>query len=222
MKIEDIFEIAKERNALAEHEVKTLLKNYGIPVPNFAVIESEGEIESLNLKFPVVVKASSPKILHKTDIGAVRLNIKDKDELKAVVREFKEKFPDAKILVEEMENKNVEVIVGVINDATFGPAIMFGLGGIFVEVLRDVTFRVIPITREDAEEMLSEIKGRKLLEGFRGIKVDKEAIIKILLRVSELARKLEPVIDQLDLNPIFVKEEGAVVVDAKMLLKKPE
>ncbi len=222
MKIEDIFEIAKERNALAEHEVKTLLKNYGIPVPNFAVIESEGEVESLNLKFPVVVKASSPKILHKTDIGAVRLNIKDKDELKAVVREFKEKFPDAKILVEEMENKNVEVIVGVINDATFGPAIMFGLGGIFVEVLRDVTFRVIPITREDAEEMLSEIKGRKLLEGFRGIKVDKEAIIKILLRVSELARKLEPVIDQLDLNPIFVKEEGAVVVDAKMLLKKPE
>jgi len=222
MKIGDIFEIAKERNALAEHEVKTLLKNYGIPVPNFAVIESEGEIESLNLKFPVVVKASSPKILHKTDIGAVRLNIKDKDELKAVVREFKEKFPDAKILVEEMENKNVEVIVGVINDATFGPAIMFGLGGIFVEVLRDVTFRVIPITREDAEEMLSEIKGRKLLEGFRGIKVDKEAIIKILLRVSELAQKLEPVIDQLDLNPIFVKEEGAVVVDAKMLLKKPE
>jgi len=222
MKIENVFEIAKERNALAEHEVKTLLKNYGIPVPNFAVIESEEEIESLNLKFPVVVKASSPKILHKTDIGAVKLNIKDKDELKAVVREFKEKFPDAKILVEEMEDKNVEVIVGIINDATFGPAIMFGLGGIFVEVLRDVTFRVVPITREDAEEMLSEIKGRKLLEGFRGIKVDKEAIIKILLRVSELAQKLEPVIDQLDLNPIFVKEEGAVVVDAKMLLKKPE
>jgi len=222
MDVKDVFEIAKERRALAEHEVKSLLRNYGIPVPNFVVIDSPEDVESINLRFPVVVKASSHEILHKTDVGAVRLNVKDPEELKNVIKEFKEKFKNAKILVEEMEDKNLEVIVGVINDPTFGPAIMFGLGGIFVEVLRDVTFRVVPITRADAEEMLREIKGAKLLEGFRGIKVDREALIKILLRVSDLAQKLEPVIDQLDLNPIFLKESGAVVVDAKMLLRRSE
>ncbi|MCD6503589.1 MAG: acetyl-CoA synthetase [Thermoplasmata archaeon] len=222
MNVEDVFEIAKERNALAEHEVKSLLRDYGIPVPNFMVVNSPEDVESITLKFPVVVKASSPNILHKTDVGAVRLNVKDIEELKTVVKEFKEKFKDAKILIEEMEDKNLEVIVGVINDATFGPAIMFGLGGIFVEVLRDVTFRVVPITRADAEDMLKEIKGAKLLEGFRGIKVDREALVKILLRVSDLAQELEPVIDQLDLNPIFLKESGAVVVDAKMLLRRPK
>ena len=222
MNVEDVFEIAKERNALAEHEVKSLLRDYGIPVPNFMVVNSPEDVERITLKFPVVVKASSPNILHKTDVGAVRLNVKDIEELKTVVKEFKEKFKDAKILIEEMEDKNLEVIVGVINDATFGPAIMFGLGGIFVEVLRDVTFRVVPITRADAEDMLKEIKGAKLLEGFRGIKVDREALVKILLRVSDLAQELEPVIDQLDLNPIFLKESGAVVVDAKMLLRRPK
>ena len=222
MNVDDVFNIARERRALAEHEVKSLLKNYGIPVSKFVVVDSPDEVENVDLRFPVVVKASSPEILHKTDVGAVRLNVGNIEELKSVVKEFKEKFKDARILIEEMETKNLEVIVGVINDATFGPAIMFGLGGIFVEVLRDVTFRVVPITRSDAEEMLKEIKGAKLLEGFRGIKVDREALIKILLKVSDLAQKLEPVIDQLDLNPIFLKEEGAVVVDAKMLLKRLE
>jgi len=178
MNVEDVFEIAKERNALAEHEVKSLLRDYGIPVPNFMVVNSPEDVESITLKFPVVVKASSPNILHKTDVGAVRLNVKDIEELKTVVKEFKEKFKDAKILIEEMEDKNLEVIVGVINDATFGP--------------------------------------------FRGIKVDREALVKILLRVSDLAQELEPVIDQLDLNPIFLKESGAVVVDAKMLLRRPK
>jgi len=222
MNVEEVFKIAEERNALAEHEVKELLKSNGIPVPNFCVIEGPEEVEKVNLRFPVVVKASSPKILHKTDVGAVVLGVKDKEELKKVAEEFKQKFPDAKILVEEMEDKKLEVIIGVIHDATFGLAIMFGLGGIFVEVLKDVTFRVIPITRQDAEEMLSEIKGSKLLEGFRGIKVDREAVIDLLLKISELAQKLEGVLDQMDLNPVFVKEQGVVVVDAKIMLKKRE
>ncbi len=222
MNVEEVFKIAEERNALAEHEVKELLKANGIPVPNFCVIEGPEEVEKVNLKFPVVVKASSPKILHKTDVGAVVLGVKDKEELRKVAKEFKQKFPDAKILVEEMEEKKLEVIIGVIHDATFGLAIMFGLGGIFVEVLKDVTFRVIPITRQDAEEMLSEIKGSKLLEGFRGIKVDREAVIELLLKISDLAQKLEGVLDQMDLNPVFVKEQGVVVVDAKIMLKKRE
>ncbi len=222
MKIEEVFKIAEERNALAEHEVKELLRDNGIPVPNFCVIEGPEEVDKVNLKFPVVVKASSPKILHKTDVGAVVLGVKDKEELKKVAEQFKQKFPDAKILVEEMEEKKLEVIIGVIHDATFGLAIMFGLGGIFVEVLKDVTFRVVPITRQDAEEMVSEIKGRKLLEGFRGIKVDREAVIELLLKISELAQKLEGVLDQMDLNPVFVKEQGVVVVDAKIMLKKRE
>jgi|Deesub1362A_J573_1020465.scaffolds.fasta_scaffold01025_19 acyl-CoA synthetase (NDP forming) len=204
------------RKALAEHEVKAILKHYGIRVPRYEVLE---EYRPVDLRYPLAVKVSSPEVLHKTDVGGVILGVKNEEELKVAVEEIRGKFPGAAVLVEEMEKSGVEVIVGVLRDRDFGLAIMFGIGGIFTEVFRDVTFRVLPIDEDDAEDMLTEIKGRKVLEGFRGIKVDREGLKELLLRVSDMAMDLSDFIEQMDLNPVFVREDGAVVVDAKMVLR---
>ncbi len=182
------------------------------------MVSSFDAIDQKKLKFPVVLKVSSPGILHKTDVGGVVLDI-DRDELEHEFTKMREKFPDAKILVESQQDRRVEVIVGLINDPTFGLTVMFGLGGIYTEVYKDVTFRVVPIKKEDAEEMMHEIKAAPILEGFRKIKVDREAILAILMKVSSLGEKYMDKIDQMDLNPVFVKEKGAVVVDAKLLLR---
>jgi acyl-CoA synthetase (NDP forming) len=142
-----------------------------------------------------------------------------KDQLESEFSKMKKKFDKDPILVESMQDRRVEVIIGLINDPTFGLTIMFGLGGIYTEVYKDVTFRVVPIKKGDAEEMLSEIKAAPILEGFRKIKVDREALLNLLLKVSSLGVKYMDHLDQMDLNPVFVKEKGVVVVDAKMLLK---
>ncbi len=206
------------RKSLAENEVKELLRESGIPTTDFQVVSRYDEIDQKKLRFPVVLKVCSPKILHKTDVGGVVLDVM-KDDLEAEFKKMKEKFQEEKILVESLQDRRVEVIVGLINDATFGLTLMFGLGGIYTEVYKDVTFRVVPIKKEDAEEMLREIKAAPILEGFRKIKVDRDAIISILLKVSSLGEKYMDKIDQMDLNPVFVKEKGAVVVDAKLLLR---
>ena len=206
------------RKALAENEVKELLRESGIPTTDFQVVDKFGDIDLKKLKSLVVLKVCSPNILHKTDVGGVVLDV-PKDQLEEEFREMKEKFPNEKILVESHQDRRVEVIVGLINDPTFGLTVMFGLGGIYTEVYKDVTFRVVPIKKEDAEEMLKEIKAAPILEGFRKIKVDRDAIINILMKVSALGVKYMDTVDQMDLNPVFVKERGAVVVDAKLLLR---
>ncbi|HEX7393177.1 MAG TPA: acetate--CoA ligase family protein [Thermoplasmata archaeon] len=206
------------RKSLAENEVKEFLRESGIPTTDFQVVRSVGEIDQKKLKFPVVLKVCSPNILHKTDVGGVVLDV-HKDALEQEFSKMREKFPNEQILVESHQDRRVEVIVGLINDPTFGLTIMFGLGGIYTEVYKDVTFRVVPIKKEDAEEMLREIKAAPILEGFRKIKVDRDAILSILMKVSALGEKYMDRIDQMDLNPVFVKEKGAVVVDAKLLLR---
>ncbi len=198
-----------------EFEAKNLLKKYGIAVPNGVLVRDLNELEGLKLKYPLVAKVSSEKILHKTDVGGVILGIQNEEELRDAVRELMEKFHEP-VLVEEMLKGGVEVIVGVTKDPTFGHAIMFGLGGIFTEVFRDVTFRVIPISRKDAELMLEDIKGKKLLEGYRGIKVSRDAIVDLLLKVSKLVEE-NPDIGGMDLNPVFVRENDCVVLDAKII-----
>ena len=206
------------RKALAENEVKELLRASGIPTTDFQVVRRFEEIDQKKLKFPVVMKVCSPNILHKTDVGGVVLDV----TRESVAQEFakmRERFPNETILVEPMQDGRVEIIIGLINDRTFGLTIMFGLGGIYTEVYKDVTFRVVPIKREDADEMLKEIKAAPILEGFRKIKVDREAIVNLLMKVSALGEKYRDRLDQMDLNPVFVKEKGLVVVDAKMLLK---
>jgi len=206
------------RKSLAENEVKELLRESGIPTTDFQVVTRYEEIDQKKLRFPVVLKVCSPKILHKTDVGGVVLDIA-KDDLEQEFRKMRDKFREEKILVESLQDRRVEVIVGLINDQTFGLTLMFGLGGIYTEVYKDVTFRVVPIRKEDAEEMLREIKAAPILEGFRKIKVDRDAIINILMKVSALGERYMDKVDQMDLNPVFVKEKGAVVVDAKLLLR---
>ncbi len=200
-----------------EYEAKKMLEEYGIKVPRGVLIEDVSHIDSIKLNYPLVAKVASEEILHKSDVGGVILNINNEDELKESVRKIMEKF-NSPVLVEEMVSGGIEAIVGVINDPTFGHAIMFGLGGIFTEIFRDVTFRVIPITRRDAELMLSEIKGKKILEGYRGMKVDKEAAIDLLLKISKFVKE-HPEIEGMDLNPVLLRENEAVVLDAKVILK---
>jgi len=205
--------------ALAENEVKDLMKMYRIPTTNYQIVRTEKDLDHLTMKFPVALKVCSSKILHKTDVGGVKLNIQNKEELKKSFREFRKKFPKENLLVDQMVEKGVEIIVGLVQDPTFGLSIMCGIGGIFTELYKDVSFRVVPIDEYDARQMVEELKGKKLLEGFRGMKADKQLVIDLVLHVSKLGEELIDHVDQMDLNPVFVYEKGICVVDAKLILK---
>ncbi|MCD6479948.1 acetate--CoA ligase family protein [Candidatus Bathyarchaeota archaeon] len=218
----------EDRDFLLEPEAKRLCALYGLPVTRFEVAKSEDEaVEAARrIGFPIVLKVISPQVLHKSDVGGVILNLRDEEGVREAYRRIHEnvkaKVPGAVIegiIVQEMAPSSTEVIVGAIKDPTFGPTIMFGLGGIFVEILRDVSFRLVPIERVDAEEMIGEIKAYKILEGARGMpKADKEALIEILLKTSEMLMDI-PEIKELDLNPIMVYEKGAKIVDARVILE---
>jgi len=208
-----------EKKVIEEIDVKKMLKEYGIKVPE-GILVSELP-ENLNINFPIVLKVSDPNILHKSDVGGVALNIKDYNELKVKFEAMKMKFPKSKFLIESMEKPGVEIIIGLMNDRTFGLSIMFGMGGIFTELYRDVSFRLVPIEDIDAREMVEEIKARKIFEGFRGIRANKDAVIDLLLKVSKFGNDHYEIIDQLDLNPVIVRENDAVVVDAKLIMVIP-
>ena len=211
--------LLEKKGPLAENEVKDLLNAYEIRTTKYKVVNKIEDLGEIELKFPVALKVCSNKILHKTDVGGVKLGIQDMDALKKEFKEFKKKFPSENLLVDQMEEKGVEIIIGLVQDPTFGLSIMCGIGGIFTELYKDVTFRVIPIDRYDAEEMIEEIKGKKLLEGFRNIKANKQLVIELLLKVSKIGQELIEHIDQMDLNPVFVYEDDLCVVDAKLILK---
>jgi len=211
--------LAGRTGALAENEVKDLMRAYGIPTTQFQVVRTEKDLEKLTLRFPVALKVCSPAILHKTDVGGVRLNIQNKEELKKSFKEFRKKFPTENLLVDQIEEKGVEIIVGLVQDATFGLSIMCGIGGIFTELYKDVSFRVVPIDSYDARQMIEELAGKKLLEGFRGMKANKQLVIDLVLKVSKLGEELIDQVDQMDLNPVFVYEKRICVVDAKLILK---
>lgn len=216
---EKIKKLVKRKGPLAENEVKDLLNLYGISTTKYKVINTESELDKIGLKYPVALKVCSNKILHKTDVGGVKLNIRDEQELRKIFKEFKKKFPKENLLVDQMEEKGVEIIIGLVQDPTFGLSIMCGIGGIYTELYKDVSFRVVPIDRYDAEQMIEEIKGKKLLEGFRNIPANKQLVIDLLLKVSKIGAELDEHIDQMDLNPVFVYEESLCVVDAKLILK---
>jgi len=226
---EIIANAAKEnRKHLLETEAKTICMEYGIPVTRFKLAKNEEEAVKFaeEIGFPVVLKVVSPDIIHKSDIGGVILNIKNAKEVKAaykqIMKNAKKHVRDAKILgviVQEMAPPSTEVIVGAIKDPQFGPTLMFGLGGVFVEILKDVTFKIAPITEEEAREMLTEIKAYPLLKGYRNLPpADTDALVKILLNTSRLVTE-NMEIKELDLNPIMVYEKGAKTVDARIVLK---
>ena len=211
--------LIKRKGPLAENEVKDLLKSFGIRTTKYKLVNKLEDLEKLDLKFPVALKVCSNKILHKTDIGGVKLGIKDLEELRKIFKEFRKKFPKENFLVDQMEKKGLEIIIGLVQDPTFGLAIMFGIGGIFTELYQDVTFRVVPIVRYDAEQMIDEIKGKKLLEGFRNIHANKKLVIDLIMKVSKIGKELMNHINQMDLNPVFVYADDYCVVDAKLILK---
>ncbi|MHA2315055.1 MAG: acetate--CoA ligase family protein [Candidatus Hermodarchaeia archaeon] len=230
-KVDNIIAKARSENRtyLLEHESKTIMQTYKIPVTNFVVAETEDEAVKAAEKigYPIVLKILSPDVIHKSDVGGVLININNPDEVRsgyqailANVQKHKAKAKITGIFVEEFAPKGVEVIIGALKDPQFGPALMFGLGGIFVEVLKDVSFRVAPITKFDAKEMIQEIKGYPILTGIRGQEAsDISALESILLQVSKLVMDY-PAINQLDLNPVFSYPKGAKCVDARIILEE--
>jgi succinyl-CoA synthetase beta subunit len=205
-----------QKDHFTEAEVKDMLKEYTIPVPEYQVVKDINEIE-LRVHFPLAVKVCSPYIVHKTDVGGVKIDIKNREELTETLQRFQKMFPDDALLLEEMQKKGVEFIAGLINDAVFGMSIMVGMGGIFAELCKDVSFRLVPLKRRDAEEMLSDLEARDIFSNFRGMALDKKALIDVLLKLSRFGEKYIDYVNQMDLNPIFLYEQGLMVVDAKLI-----
>jgi len=220
------------RTALTEPEAKKLFAAYGLPVGRAVVAKTEEEAVRLatEIGFPLVMKIVSPDILHKSDAGGVKINIQDVETVRTTFRTILDNAKKYKadadihgILIQDMAPKGTEVICGSINDAQFGPTVMFGLGGIFVEVLKDVTFRVAPISQNEAMDMLPGIKAYGILQGARGEKRrDQEALAEVISRISQLVNDFGDEIAETDANPILLYEEGkgVKVVDARVILKK--
>jgi acyl-CoA synthetase (NDP forming) len=219
------------RHELLELESKQVLSAWGIPTAKTELARDVGEAvrAARELKYPVVMKIASPDIVHKSEAGGVRVGLSSElevrqvyDEILANARAYK---PSAKILgvtVQEYVPQAREVIVGALQDPSFGATVMFGLGGIWVEVLKDISFRLAPLTAVDAREMISEIKGYPVLAGIRGTPpADTDALVDILQKVGQLAYEF-PEIAEMDINPIFVFErgKGAIAVDVRIILKE--
>lgn len=217
------------RSVLDESAGKRLLSTYGITVPQSRVVQGVADVDAAmhSLAVPVVVKVMSPDILHKSDVGGVRINLRSATEVKDAIDGMMRapKIRDARIdgfLIEEMAPAGHELVIGGLRDPQFGPLVMVGLGGIFVEILKDVSFRLCPITRIDAEEMLAELQGAALLKGARGTKAASlDAIIDVLLKVggeNGLLMQHAADISEADINPLIVSAAGAVAVDARFIL----
>ena len=230
-KIYSIINRAREegRLQLLENEAKDILKACGLDVPEYKLAKTIDEAVEYakEIGYPVVLKIVSEDIIHKSDIGGVKVGIKNEEELKNAYREImyraKKSYPEANIrgiLVNEMVEKGVETIIGSSEDPQFGPVIMFGLGGIYVEVLKDVAFRVAPIDKEDALEMINDIKSYPLLYGVRGEKrKDINSLAENISVLSHLTYEISEIVE-IDINPLMVLEEGCKVVDARMTLKE--
>ena len=217
------------RASLDEASGKRLLAAFGIDVPQSVVVQPGDALDAklAALRAPFVVKVMSPHILHKSDVGGVQVRLQNVAEVKAAIESMRSNPAIAAhrldgFLVEEMAPAGQELVVGGLKDPQFGPLVMVGLGGIFVEVLEDVAFRICPIERIDALEMLDELKGKALLEGVRGQRpVSKEIIADLLLKIggSEgLLMTLAADIREADLNPVICSERTAVAVDARFIL----
>jgi len=223
---------AEGRLSIGDSEARQILKAYGMRIPRSELAENAAEAISIanEIGYPVVLKIASPDILHKTDIGGVKINLQNDEQLRdafeLMVYRANRYLPEARLwgcLVQEMvPSGNLEVLVGMNRDPQFGPLVTFGLGGIYVETLKDVTFRIAPFSKLEAKAMLNEIRAKALLDGVRGNPaVDKEAIIDTLLRVGQLVTDF-PEILEIDINPltVFAKDQGAIAIDMRLVLEK--
>jgi len=218
----------EKRTLLTEIEAKQLLKEAGIAVVETKLATSKERAMAISEKlgFPVVMKIASVDVVHKSDAGGVKLGLKTTAQVgKAydeIMKSIKKAFPHARIqgvAVQTMANQGAEVIIGMSKDAQFGPVLMFGLGGVLVELLKDVSFRIVPLQPRDASEMIRDIKGFPLLQGYRGSDpIDIATLENMLLNVSAFVENT-PAVKELDLNPIFAYKDGAVAVDARVVLE---
>lgn len=218
----------QNRKNLLEPEAKAVCQEYSIPVTKFKVAKTEEEVIRFaeEIGFPVVLKIVSSDVVHKSDVGGVALNLKTAYMVGRAYRRIranvKKKLPNVKvagILVQEMAPPSTEVIVGAIKDDQFGPTVMFGLGGILVEVLEDVAFRIAPVTMREAELMLTETKANIILKGYRNQPpLDSKVLAEMVVNTSKLVTEHQE-IRELDLNPVMVYEKGAKAVDARIILE---
>jgi acetate---CoA ligase (ADP-forming) subunit beta len=218
----------ESRTFLTEIESKLLLTEAGIPAVETKLAKTweEAVAISKSIGYPVVLKIVSKQVIHKSDLGGVKLNLTTDQAVRTayedIISSIKGKYPQADIdgiSVQKMVRPGTEVVVGMTKDAQFGPVIMFGLGGILVELLKDVSFRIVPLEAEDARAMVREIKGYRLLEGYRGREPANISTLEgILLKVSRFA-DAHPEVKELDLNPVIAYSDGAIAVDARVILE---
>jgi acetyl-CoA synthetase (ADP-forming) len=218
--LKDFLKESKGKTTPLEHEVKWLLKEKGFSVPKGIFVDREmveRAPDIIDISYPLVAKVSSSKIVSKSEVNGVRIGLKNGDELKKAVTELMQIKDAEGVLIEEMAPPGLEVIVGGIVDKQFGPVVMFGLGGIFVELFKDIAFALTPVKKEDAQWLIKQVKGYKLLEGYRGKPpVDISILLDMIVTVSEFIST--GLIKEIDLNPVSLYPEGAMVLDAKILV----
>ena len=228
LKIQNIVESSKGNpKVITEESSKEILSEYGIKVPQYALVTSTDEAvkKSREIGFPLVAKIVSADILHKTDVGGVKVRLNSEDDVKKAFDDMfyrlKEKYDVKGVLLEKMVPNGVELIIGLQNDSQFGPSIMVGLGGIYTELFKDVSFRVLPITKDDASKMLETLRGKDILKGFRGSKpINMDMLSEAILNIGTLGVDLAGKYDSIDFNPVVVYPESYFVVDAKIILKE--
>jgi 3-hydroxypropionyl-CoA synthetase (ADP-forming) len=222
---------SNEEKVITEELAKQILSEYSVKVPKYALVRSaeEAEAYSKELGFPLVAKIVSPEILHKTDVKGVKVGLQNQDDVKETFNDMfgrlSEQYHVKGVLLEKMaEAGGVELIVGLQNDPQFGPVIMAGIGGIYTELFKDVSFRVLPITKEDALSMIDDLKGNKILRGFRGMPaVNPDVIAEALVNIGKFGTDMAPYYESIDFNPVIFYQNDYVVVDAKILLReKPD
>jgi acetyl-CoA synthetase (ADP-forming) len=208
--------------ALSEYESKLLLAEYGVNITQEKVVSAEDDAVAAasDIGYPVVLKGSGEELSHKTEMNLIALNLRDEDEVREAYKNLTSN-PEAEIkevLVQQMIKGDRELVVGLTRDAQFGPCVMFGLGGIFTEILEDVSFRVAPLTRWDAKDMMGEIRAAKILDAFRGKpEVDREALADILIAIGNIGMELDQVAE-IDINPLKILDGKPVAVDALVVL----
>jgi len=214
--------IARGQKTLSEYESMLVIESAGVPVAAAALARSRKEAEQMaeRIGYPVVMKGCSAELAHKTESGMVKLNVGNSEEAARVFDELTAKMKNLDgVLIEKMVKGSREFVIGLSRDPQFGPCVMFGLGGIFTEALKDVTFRVAPLSKEDALEMIDEIKTKKILGEFRGSPaVDREALAKALVGIGELGMSCD-FIAEIDINPLIICGDKPVAVDALVVLK---
>ena len=232
-KVQKLFDdiYSNKENVITEELAKQVLSEYGVRVPKYSLVRSteEAEIEAEKVGFPLVAKIVSPEILHKTDVRGVKVGLQNQAEVKDAFNDMyvrlSKQYRVKGVLLEKMAAAGgVELIVGLQNDPQFGPVIMTGIGGIYTEVFKDVSFRVLPITKEDAISMIDDLKGNKILRGFHGhAPVNMNILAEALVNIGKFGTEMAPYYESIDFNPIIFYENEYVVVDAKILLReKPD